>query len=216
MDEISAAVQAGLQYLKHIDILVNNTGIGAPNPAERVTEEDFDETQVVNLKGTFFTAQCVSKGMIQQQYGRIINLSSQAGFVALPTESVYCMTKAGGLHDTGCTIHGVSNHSIRIRTKYIFKKEGRMSEKPKTSIEEQDQKLIQRQKDQQILEQKQTQDRKPQVQEQQQLEKQQEQERKQRQQEQKLLEQHLEEKRKQRQKDQQELEAQQKRKHQQG
>src|SRR5262245_39770087 len=44
LDEISSAVQAGLKYFKHIDILVNNAGIGAPNPAERVTEKDFDET----------------------------------------------------------------------------------------------------------------------------------------------------------------------------
>ncbi|MDP9042656.1 MAG: SDR family oxidoreductase, partial [Bacteroidota bacterium] len=40
--------------------------------------------------------------MIKQQFGRIINISSQAGFVALPTESVYCMTKAGISHLTKC------------------------------------------------------------------------------------------------------------------
>src|SRR5262245_44995693 len=44
LDEVNSAVQAGLKHFKHIDILVNNAGIGAPNPAERVTEKDFDET----------------------------------------------------------------------------------------------------------------------------------------------------------------------------
>ena len=102
MDEISGAVQAGFKHFKHIDILVNNAGIGAPNPAELVTEKDFDDTLNVNLKGTFFTSQAVGKIMIKQKRGRIINICSQAGFVALPTESVYCITKAAIAHLTKC------------------------------------------------------------------------------------------------------------------
>ena len=102
LDEINAAVQAGLEHFKRIDILVNNAGIGAPNPAERVSEKDFDDTLSVNLKGTFFTAQAVGRIMIKQKRGRIINICSQAGFVALPTESVYCMTKAAIAHLTKC------------------------------------------------------------------------------------------------------------------
>ncbi len=102
LEEIDEAVQAGVKHFKHIDILVNNAGIGAPNPAERVTEKDFDDTLNVNLKGTFFTAQAVGKIMIKQKRGRIINMCSQAGFVALPTESVYCMTKAAIAHLTKC------------------------------------------------------------------------------------------------------------------
>ena len=102
MQEILEGVRAGVQHFKHIDILVNNAGIGAPNPAELVLEEDFDETLAVNLKGTFFTAQTVGRVMIKQRQGRIINISSQAGFVALPTESVYCMTKAAVSHLTKC------------------------------------------------------------------------------------------------------------------
>ena len=102
MDEITRAVQAGYKRFKRIDILVNNAGIGAPNPAERVNEKDFDDTLNVNLKGTFFTSQAVGKIMIKQKRGRIINICSQAGFVALPTESVYCMTKAAIAHLTKC------------------------------------------------------------------------------------------------------------------
>jgi NAD(P)-dependent dehydrogenase (short-subunit alcohol dehydrogenase family) len=62
----------------------------------------FDLTCAVNLKGTFFVSQAVGRVMIRQQAGRIINLSSQAGFVALPGESIYCMTKAGISHLTKC------------------------------------------------------------------------------------------------------------------
>lgn len=102
LEQIRAAVQVGQKHFKRIDILVNNAGIGAPNPAENVLERDFDETLAVNLKGTFFAAQTVGKVMIKQRRGRIINISSQAGFVALPTESVYCMTKAAISHLTKC------------------------------------------------------------------------------------------------------------------
>ncbi|GAA4466316.1 SDR family oxidoreductase [Nibrella saemangeumensis] len=100
--EIREAVAAGHRHFGRIDILVNNAGLGFPSKAEDVTEEDFDYTLDVNLKGTFFTSQAVGKIMIAQRRGRIINISSQAGFVALPTESVYCMTKAGISHLTKC------------------------------------------------------------------------------------------------------------------
>jgi NAD(P)-dependent dehydrogenase (short-subunit alcohol dehydrogenase family) len=114
LDEISDAVQAGQEHFKHIDILVNNAGIGTPSPAERVTEQDFDDTLAVNLKGTFFTAQSVGKVMIQQQGGRIINISSQAGFVALRTESIYCMTKAAISHLTKCLALEWARYNINV------------------------------------------------------------------------------------------------------
>ena len=114
MQQIQEAVQAGVQHFKHIDILVNNAGIGAPNPAEKVLEKDFDETLAVNLKGTFFTAQAVGKVMIRQRHGRIINISSQAGFVALPTESVYCMTKAAISHLTKCLALEWAKYNITV------------------------------------------------------------------------------------------------------
>src|SRR3954471_21144319 len=101
--EISAAVAQAVGHFGHLDILVNNAGIGPPNPAESVTEADFDATVAVNLKGTFFVSQEVGRAMIAaRRGGRVVNLSSQAGFVALPTESVYCMTKAAIAHLTKC------------------------------------------------------------------------------------------------------------------
>jgi NAD(P)-dependent dehydrogenase (short-subunit alcohol dehydrogenase family) len=56
----------------------------------------------VKVKGTFSASQAAARFMIGQKFGRIINLSSQAGFVALPTESVYCVTKAAIAHMTKC------------------------------------------------------------------------------------------------------------------
>jgi NAD(P)-dependent dehydrogenase (short-subunit alcohol dehydrogenase family) len=100
--EIDAAVAEAARAFGRIDILVNNAGIGPPNRAESVTEADFDQTLAVNLKGTFFVSQAVGRVMIENGGGRIVNLGSQAGFVALPTESVYCMTKAAIAHLTKC------------------------------------------------------------------------------------------------------------------
>ena len=102
ISEIKAAFEILEKEFGKLDVLVNNAGIGPPNAIEDVTEEDFNYTVEVNLKGTFFVSQYAGKLMKRQKYGRIVNLSSQAGFIALPTESVYCMTKAGIAHLTKC------------------------------------------------------------------------------------------------------------------
>ena len=102
MDEISRSVDETVGRLGRLDILVNNAGIAPENLAENVLEKDFDATLRVNLKGTFFASQAAGRVMIRQKRGRIINMSSQAGFAALPGESVYCMTKAGIAHLTKC------------------------------------------------------------------------------------------------------------------
>jgi NAD(P)-dependent dehydrogenase (short-subunit alcohol dehydrogenase family) len=100
LQQINDAVARVVEIFGKIDILVNNVGVAPGNPAEKVTEADFDHTVNLNLKGTFFTAQAVGKQMIKQRSGHIINMSSQAGFIALDSESVYCMTKAGVNHLT--------------------------------------------------------------------------------------------------------------------
>ncbi len=114
MEEIKAAVLKAGAYFGRIDILINNAGIAPENYIEQVTESDFDYTLDVNLKGTFFTSQHVGRLMIKQQFGRIINISSQAGFIALPTESVYCMTKAGISHLTKCFAVEWAKHQITV------------------------------------------------------------------------------------------------------
>lgn len=100
--QIFTAVEQAAARFGRLDILVNNAGIAPGNVAEHVREKDFDQTLRINLKGTFFACQAAGRIMIAQDSGRIINMSSQAGFVALPTESVYCMTKAGVAHLTKC------------------------------------------------------------------------------------------------------------------
>jgi NAD(P)-dependent dehydrogenase (short-subunit alcohol dehydrogenase family) len=112
--EVASATEEALRVFGHIDVLVNNAGIGAPASAERVTEADFDATIAVNLKGTFFVSQAVARSMIARGQGCIVNLSSQAGFVALANESVYCMTKAAIAHLTKCLALEWGAHGVRV------------------------------------------------------------------------------------------------------
>ena len=101
LPQISAAIDAVGSELGAIDILVNNAGLGPENPAEDVTEEDFDLTFDVNVKGLFFASQAAARVM-SERGGRSVNMSSQAGLVALPTEAIYCASKAAVSHLTRC------------------------------------------------------------------------------------------------------------------
>ena len=113
-DEISAAVDDVVRRFGRLDVLVNNVGRGPGNPAEDVKEADFDLTVDINLKGTFFACQAAGRQMIQQKRGRIINIGSQAGFVALPGEAIYCMTKAAISHLTKCLAVEWGPHNITV------------------------------------------------------------------------------------------------------
>jgi NAD(P)-dependent dehydrogenase (short-subunit alcohol dehydrogenase family) len=113
-DQIDAAIGAVVAGLGSLDIVVNNAGLGPSAPAEDVTEENFDLTVDVNVKGLFFVSQAAGRVMIGQGHGRIISLSSQAGFVALPGESIYCMTKAAVAHLTKCLAVEWGRHGITV------------------------------------------------------------------------------------------------------
>ena len=114
LDQISRAVQEAAEGFGRIDVLVNNAGVAPENLAENYREEDFDLTLAVNLKGTFFASQAAGRLMIRQKKGRIINIGSQAGFAALPGESVYCMTKAAISHLTKCLAIEWGKHNITV------------------------------------------------------------------------------------------------------
>src|ERR1700676_5166538 len=94
LDEIFRAPEDAEAYFGKVDILINNAGGGFTNLALDVPESEFDATLAINLKATFFASQAAARIMIRHNGGRIINMSSQAGFAAFPTESVYCASKA--------------------------------------------------------------------------------------------------------------------------
>jgi len=78
-----------------LDILVNNAGVGYNHSTLEITEDDWDQTIDVNLKGLFFCAQAAARGMLERGYGRIVNMSSQASVVGIVDHAVYCASKGG-------------------------------------------------------------------------------------------------------------------------
>ncbi len=95
VDGTRAAVDGIVARHGHIDILVNNAGLGANHDALDVTEDDWDSMMAVNLRGVFFTSQAVGRHMVERGYGRIVNLSSQAGLVGIRRHAVYAASKGG-------------------------------------------------------------------------------------------------------------------------
>lgn len=112
--QVRAAVRRAAEELGRLDILVNNAGTAPGSMAIDVTEDLFDATVALNLRGTFFAAQEAARVMREQGGGRIVMIGSQAGEVALPGETVYCMTKAAIAHLTRCLAVEWGEHGITV------------------------------------------------------------------------------------------------------
>lgn len=92
---IPALIEQVIGRYGRIDILVNNAGIGILEAASEVKKESWDATLLVNLTAPYFLSQAAGKYMIAQQYGRIVNIASQASVIALENHAAYCTSKAG-------------------------------------------------------------------------------------------------------------------------
>ena len=102
----------------HLDILVNNAGITRDNLLMKMSEEDFDAVIDANLKGCFNTIKAVSRQMLKQRAGRIINITSVSGILGNAGQANYAASKAGiiGLTKTmarelasrGITVNGIA------------------------------------------------------------------------------------------------------------
>lgn len=95
---VEGPTQAAREALKQwgtIDILVNNAAISLTGPAETFPAADWDATMAVNLRAPFLLAQALGPGMIQQRWGKIINISSQTGVIALDDHAAYATSKGG-------------------------------------------------------------------------------------------------------------------------
>ena len=113
---IAQAVGAALTTFGRIDVLINNVGVAPGNLAELVEEKDLDRILDVNIKGTFLMAQAIGRHMIERKEGRIINISSQAGTVALRGEAIYCMSKAAINHLTRCLAAEWARYNVTVNT----------------------------------------------------------------------------------------------------
>lgn len=100
VSQIRAMAERVHEHFGQIDILVNNADWTGTTPALEVTEEEWDHTLDVSLKGLFFACQSVARYMIPQQSGKIINFGSTFGVVGFASRSVYAAAKAGVHHLT--------------------------------------------------------------------------------------------------------------------
>ncbi len=96
-------IQEVVDKYKRVDILVNNAGITRDNLLMKMSEEDFDKVIEVNLKGTFHCMRFVSRQMLKQRSGRIINITSVVGVAGNGGQANYAASKAGviGLTKSG-------------------------------------------------------------------------------------------------------------------
>ncbi|NIM05311.1 MAG: SDR family oxidoreductase, partial [Armatimonadetes bacterium] len=103
-----------LQGNRRIHILVNNAGISLPESAAETTLEHWDLTLDVNLRAPFLLSQLIGRHMIEQGGGKIINMSSQAGEVALADHAAYCASKAGLILLTKVLAVEWGPHNIKV------------------------------------------------------------------------------------------------------
>jgi 3-oxoacyl-[acyl-carrier protein] reductase len=94
-DEVDAMVQATLDKFGRIDVLVNNAGITRDTLLLRMKPEEWQAVIDLNLTGVFLCTRAVSKIMLKQRSGRIVNISSVAGLMGNPGQANYSAAKAG-------------------------------------------------------------------------------------------------------------------------
>lgn len=94
-DDVSNLMKKALDEFGRIDILVNNAGITRDNLLMRMKDDEWEDVISTNLKGVFLTTKAVSRQMMKQRVGRIINISSIVGASGNPGQANYVAAKAG-------------------------------------------------------------------------------------------------------------------------
>lgn len=112
--QVTALVETAVERFGRVDILVNNAGITRDNLVMRMSEEDFDAVIAANLKGTFLCMKAVSRLMLKQRYGRIVNLSSVVGLHGNAGQVNYAASKAGVIGMTKSMAKELASRGITV------------------------------------------------------------------------------------------------------
>ena len=105
---------AALEFGGHIDVLVNNAGITRDGLIIRMTDEQFDQVIDTNLKGAFYMMRAVSKQMMKQRSGRIINISSVVGVMGNAGQVNYAASKAGVIGMTKSLARELASRKVTV------------------------------------------------------------------------------------------------------
>ena len=111
-EDVKAMCDIAVETFGSVDILVNNAGITRDKPIAMMSEADWDDVLDINLKGAFFCTKAVSKLMIRQHSGKIINVASVAGIMGNPGQANYSSSKAGLIGLTKATAKELASRNI--------------------------------------------------------------------------------------------------------
>ena len=94
-EDIQRVVDAVMEKLGRLDILVNNAGVTRDTLLPRMSDEEWDQVLTTNLRAPFLFMRAVSRPIVQQRYGRIVNVASVSGLIGNPGQANYSASKAG-------------------------------------------------------------------------------------------------------------------------
>ena len=113
-DEVKALMDAALKTFGRIDILVNNAGITRDGLLMMMKPEDFDAVIAANLRGAFLCMKAVTRQMVKQRYGRIVNLSSVVGLRGNAGQVNYAASKAGVIGMTKSLAKELASRGVTV------------------------------------------------------------------------------------------------------
>jgi 3-oxoacyl-[acyl-carrier protein] reductase len=113
-DSVQAMVKETISHFGSLDILVNNAGITRDNLLMRMKEDEWDDVINTNLKGVFLCTKAVSRQMMKQRSGRIINISSIVGVSGNPGQANYVAAKSGVIGLTKTSARELAARGITV------------------------------------------------------------------------------------------------------
>lgn len=113
-EQVATMMEEVLKVFGKIDILVNNAGITRDNLLMRMKEEEWDQVIATNLKGVYNCIKAVTRPMMKQRSGRIINISSVVGSMGNPGQANYVAAKAGVIGLTKATAKELASRGITV------------------------------------------------------------------------------------------------------
>jgi NAD(P)-dependent dehydrogenase (short-subunit alcohol dehydrogenase family) len=112
--QVDAMVAEARAWLPRVDVLINNAGIARPEPFLEISEESWDRTLDINLKGMFLVGQRVAAVMVEQGGGTIVNMASTNGLVGEENLAHYNASKGGVVLLTKSMAIDLAAHGIRV------------------------------------------------------------------------------------------------------
>jgi 3-oxoacyl-[acyl-carrier protein] reductase len=113
-DGAGRAIEAAMQSLGRLDVLVNNAGITRDTLLMRMSDDDWDAVLTTNLKGAFLTTKAAIRPMLRQRSGRIVNITSVVGQVGNAGQANYAAAKAGLIGFTKSLAKEVGSRGITV------------------------------------------------------------------------------------------------------